>query len=953
MADLDDIDTPEQLGARLDALRVRRGLSFRQLGMPKSTAADLVRGKAWEVANLRRFLTGCGVPTSAWDPWLTAFERTRTGSPPPATRDAVRVRDASPRRLGVHAAIQVSGVSGDLPPYVPRDLDDRLRAALDAGRFVLLVGGSSVGKTRTLYEALLARLPDWWLVHPETPEEVSRLAANPGRRTVVWLDELQRHLGPSGTGLTASTVRALLSAHAVLAGTLWPDEYTHRMARPADPNRDPYAEHRQLLGLADAFDVPSAFTPEERRRATEAAPGDERVRLALRDKDAGFTQILAAGPALVHWWEQAPPYARALITAGADARRLGVHSPLTEDLLRSAAPGYLTGPRQARAPKDWFESGLEYATAELHGAASALVPVAGGIGVTVGYTVADYLVQEAAVRRRTEAGPGSLWEALAAEVTDADDLRRAADSAEARMLYGCEIALLRRTPEGQERHRLAILLNRYGAGEEAIELLYEEVRRSGPRHWRTADDLAELLVEHDRVREAIDVLLTYENLDDEGRVETLTDLMLRIGDTDGALRVLRTAADEFYDYRAEEQLAEVLARRGEDHDVEELKQRAVNDRDAAEALARLHARRGDLASLRAMTDRQAAVHLAGLLAGHGTPDDIAELRSLADAGDTAASAYLARWLVRQGQDEEAVRRIKDAFAYGPDGDLVALLPRLLGDAGAVADVLRSLPVFFRRDAARGLAGQYLEEGRAGDALRVMAAAVESGERHSVWLFTRLHALHGDLDTVTESLLWLDNPRNGHWQPYRAHEGVREDGVHEGDWAGASCVTEALLDRDAFETVSTRIAEDGPRMADLLSRHGDLNRLRADAADGDGEAAGRLDELLARQDDLTELHARADAGDVHAARLEAAQLVRRGAPETAITTLRTRLLLGSEFSRMLADLLADRGELDDALRVLRAAVDAGEIGAPGNLIAFLDEHNLPTLPPRGLTPDPPP
>ncbi|QNP75048.1 hypothetical protein IAG44_40310 [Streptomyces roseirectus] len=252
-ADLDDVDTPEQLGARLDALRVHRGLSFRDLDMPKSTAADLVKGRAWTTANLRAFLTGCRLPKEAWPPWLTAFERTRAGTTP-AHRDAVRVHDASPRRLGVHAAIHVTGALGDLPAYVPRDLDDRLRATLDAGRFVLLVGGSSVGKTRTLYEALLASLPDWWLVHPESPEAIDRLAANPGRRTAVWLDELQRHLGPSGTGLASR------------AGTLWPDEYTRRTARPADPRRDPYAGHRQLLELADVFDVP------EELRACVASP---------------------------------------------------------------------------------------------------------------------------------------------------------------------------------------------------------------------------------------------------------------------------------------------------------------------------------------------------------------------------------------------------------------------------------------------------------------------------------------------------------------------------------------------------------------------------------------------------------------------------------------------------------------------------------------------------------
>lgn len=70
--------------------------------------------------------------------------------------DVVRVREVDPRRLGVHAAISVSGVPDEVPPeYVPRDADvaefgvrARVAAAAARGGFVLLVGGSSVGKTR-------------------------------------------------------------------------------------------------------------------------------------------------------------------------------------------------------------------------------------------------------------------------------------------------------------------------------------------------------------------------------------------------------------------------------------------------------------------------------------------------------------------------------------------------------------------------------------------------------------------------------------------------------------------------------------------------------------------------------------------------------------------------------------------------------------------------------------
>ena len=95
--------------------------------------------------------------------------------------------DVDPRRLGVHAAISVPGAPDEVPPeYVPRDVDAAesgiravVAAAAERGGFVLLVGGSSVGKTRCAVEAVTALLPGWWLVHPAGPAEIAALAAAP------------------------------------------------------------------------------------------------------------------------------------------------------------------------------------------------------------------------------------------------------------------------------------------------------------------------------------------------------------------------------------------------------------------------------------------------------------------------------------------------------------------------------------------------------------------------------------------------------------------------------------------------------------------------------------------------------------------------------------------------------------------------------------------------------
>src|SRR5260370_19826077 len=137
------------------------------------------------------------------------------------TAGVVRVGEAAPRRLGVPAAISLPGAPDEvLTEYVPRDADAagsgvraKVTAAEEQGGFVLLVGGSSVGKTRCAVEAVRALLPDWWPVLPAGPDQVAALVAAPPLRTVAWLDELQRYLDGEH-GLTGGVVRALLNGPA-------------------------------------------------------------------------------------------------------------------------------------------------------------------------------------------------------------------------------------------------------------------------------------------------------------------------------------------------------------------------------------------------------------------------------------------------------------------------------------------------------------------------------------------------------------------------------------------------------------------------------------------------------------------------------------------------------------------------------------------------------------------
>ena len=402
----------------------------------------------------------------------------RPGGAGRAPAGAVPVGQADPRRLGVHAAISVPGVPDEvLPEYVPRDADAagsgvraKVAAAAERGGFVLLVGGSSVGKTRCAVEAVKALLPDWWLVHPAGPDQVAALAATPGPRMVVWLDELQRYLDGEH-GLTGAVVRALLNAPGpvMLIGTLWPDRYTAYTTVPAPGGADPRAREREVLDLAAVVRIEPAFSAAEQGRAAAAAARDPRLRIALDTSGYGLTQTLAAAPQLVARWQDAKtadPYGWAVLTAALEAARLGARAPLSSDFLRAAAVGYCTGAQQAEAPDNWFEQALAYATGKLHGAVAALSPASAGImGQVAGYIAADYLIQHASRERRYARVPASTWDATLSHLRDPADTARLAGSAENRLLYRYAIPLYRHAADAGDENaawQLAGLLEARG-----------------------------------------------------------------------------------------------------------------------------------------------------------------------------------------------------------------------------------------------------------------------------------------------------------------------------------------------------------------------------------------------------------------------------------------------------------------------------------------------------------
>jgi hypothetical protein len=187
-----------------------------------------------------------------------------------------------------------------LPTFVDRDLGPQVRQwlhdARTTGGFLLIVGDSSVGKTRLLYEAAREVLPDFKVLAPARGagnwvNAIAETGFQLPRKLIVWLDELQRFLdGPyidrsrGETTISAAAVRHLLSSATpvVILGTMWPEHASNLRAeerssasgvqRPRYPGAADVLTHPQVRELSL-----NTFSANERADAARLSDPNPRV----------------------------------------------------------------------------------------------------------------------------------------------------------------------------------------------------------------------------------------------------------------------------------------------------------------------------------------------------------------------------------------------------------------------------------------------------------------------------------------------------------------------------------------------------------------------------------------------------------------------------------------------------------------------------------------------------
>ncbi|WP_204014240.1 tetratricopeptide repeat protein [Virgisporangium aurantiacum] len=600
--------------------------------MARSTVNDICTGvKVPTREQMEAFLRMCRREGDAATPYLDAWERVNdSGSGRP--RHTRRVREWDPLLLGVHRSIRLPDSEGELPIYVRRDVDDEIRRSLRRGKaggecFMLLVGDSSVGKTRTAFETLLAEVPNWWLTNPRSHADLEAVAADPGRHTVVWLDEITRVLR---NGLTAGIVRALLFADdpVLIVGTMWPGPYRLFRTRPSeDWARDPYENHREVLQLATVVRVDKMPSSDESDRAAVAATTDRRLAKAATSR-YGIFRALAAVPALIDHWQNAPDaLSQTLVTVAADAARLGAQTPLSLDLLRDAVTGYLTVEERPRATAQAWAVALAYGVTELDGAATMLEPIGSELGVTDSYRVADALVEHIGAARAAAVPPASAWEAYCTHISTDADLFELGVAAEKRMLLQYAERLYRSSDTAESLLALGYLLLRQDRQDEAVA------------SWRGALE-RELGYLHHLV----------EDLDAMGWPE-IVDELLRFAGVRGEPYVLGQLVDRL-DERLQSEQADRLLREAADaglpgaHVAHVLRHHGPLSVEAEQVLRQAIAD----------GDPSARYLLSRVLTDRGRLDSVEQLwREGIAEGDPEARSRLADLLMRQDREEEIER----------------------------------------------------------------------------------------------------------------------------------------------------------------------------------------------------------------------------------------------------------------------------------------------------------
>ncbi|WP_431971590.1 hypothetical protein [Nocardia sp. bgisy134] len=501
------INSKTEFHAALRELKARSGLSYDQIlervkdGSPTRGALhNWVNGVSWPswrlLGPVLQTLVELDAPGS-WAKtgadWQAAYRR--TSQVIPHLRPLTEVND--PFELEVRRSITTTrAFAGELPVYVLRKHDDELdevvgRAIAGCNEMAVLLGGSSTGKTRAIWEALrrLRGHRRWRLWHPLDRNAFLSELPNLQPRTVVWLNEAQRYLdtrdGDTGEPV-AVELRKLLRGTGLkpvlILATLWPKHY-EILSSDKHPQAHQLLEER-LIRVADAF------TGEDLEELDRLAGDDPRLAEAREKAVSGrIIQYLAGAPELLRRYEYGTESVQGIIEIAMDARRLGHSNCISIGLLRDASPDYIA---VGALDDEWLTRDLEELRKPARGLPGPLTPIpprrtgsrrrghlsANDAGPR--YELAEYLDQHGRIHRADCIPPTGFWDAVADHACAAD-LTALGHAAWERGLYRDAAQLWKTATEGGDPMasiRLIEELSNLHPGDTRPEEWIKELHRS-------------------------------------------------------------------------------------------------------------------------------------------------------------------------------------------------------------------------------------------------------------------------------------------------------------------------------------------------------------------------------------------------------------------------------------------------------------------------------------------
>jgi TPR repeat protein len=616
------------------------------------------------------------------------------------------IRDISdPYELEIHKAIESTAGptgSGLLTPYILRAHDRQLRQLvagdLQRSCVIILVGGSSSGKTRACWEAVRDLPQGWRLWHPISPSRPEALshALREGLvmpRTVIWLNELQFYLDTGSTDLgehNAAGLRELVRSSAqgpvLVAGTLWPEYWDVLTRYPRPGTGDTHSQARELL-VGHRVIVPETFGRDDLSTLSAEAADDPRIIEATQRPDGRVAQYLAGGFELLGRYGLAPPEARSLIDAAIDYRRFGGGSHIPENFLLAAVPGYIDDNSWDNLGEDWFNKGIEYASRQCLGVPGPLTKIRArpheAPTVRPVYRLSDYLEEAGRKERRYIVPPRSFWDA-AADCEVGPSVLDLAYEAEARARFRLAADLyVRAAVEGNPEALIFLSDHRVGAGdpEAAEKLLYQAAGQGLTEAWISLAGIRETAGDTDAAENFLQKAGA-----DHFALRQRARLRVLAGDTDAALLLLEEAV-ELGSTDAMFQLAQLLEdTSGDSARIEDLRKRGVESdtmkelKQAADAV-RYH-------------EQMIAEHADNVVrAGSESEENLQAALKILDEEEPDFNLMIGRMEKNLGHVEDARLRFARAIDNGSmkeDGTnpALTLLAEIIRDSGDVDDAER-------------------------------------------------------------------------------------------------------------------------------------------------------------------------------------------------------------------------------------------------------------------------